>query len=250
MSDINEISAALAKAQGEFPAIPKNKRVRIPGRGEYNYADLSQILDLTRPALNKHGISISQTIDETIEGKPACVSKAIHSSGQMITASCPILLDNKNMQSVGGAITYARRYSLSMLLCISADDDFDETSPDARIETKPARQATKQTQAEDSSSRPQSAVKPVKTREIKNVATGEARSVSDVGSYYVKFGKKYYGKTLEQMGYEEVKGYLAWIKKETEGSGKPMSPEGVDFVEHAEAFLKSYEPKEDLQIPF
>jgi len=93
-------------------------------------------------------------------------------------------------------------------------------------------------------------VKPVKTREIKNVATGEARSVSDVGSYYVKFGRKHYGKTLEQMGYEEVKGYLAWIKKETEGSGKPMSPEGLDFVEHAEAFLKSYEPKEDLQIPF
>lgn len=94
----------------------------------------------------------------------------------------------------------------------------------------------------------QGAAKPVKTREIKNVATGEARSVSDPGSYYVKFGRKYYGKTLEQMGYEEVKSYLAWIKKETEGSGKPMSPEGVDFVEHAEAFLKTYEPKEE--IPF
>lgn len=92
------------------------------------------------------------------------------------------------------------------------------------------------------------AVKPVKTREIKNVATGEMRSVSDPGKYKIGFGKKHWGKSLEQMGYEEVKSYLAWIKKEAEGSGKSMSPEGVDFVEHAEAFLKTYEPKEE--IPF
>ena len=128
---------------------------------------------------------------------------------------------------------------------LSEDDrivDSPQLPPERRAAERSSHDPGKDT---PSTSKP---VKPVKTREIKNEATGEVRSVSDPGSYSVKFGKKHYGKTLNQMGYEEVSGYLAWIKKETEGSGKPMSPEGVDFVEHAEAFLKTYEPKEE--IPF
>jgi len=259
VSDINEISAALAKAQGEFPAIRKNKTVTKKGVSKasgrefeykYTYADLTEIIDSVRPALAANGLSFTQSI-EMVSNMSLCVTRLLHSSGQHLTSSFPIIMDAKDMQSLAAITSYAKRYSLSMLLGISPDDDPDANDyEDARIETKPARQATKQTQAGDSSSQPQSDAKPVKTREIKNVVTGESRSVSNVGSYHVKFGKKYYGKTLEQMGYEEVKSYLAWIKKETEGSGKPMSPEGVDFVEHAEAFLKTYEPKEDLQIPF
>ena len=53
----------------------------------------------------------------------------MHESGQWLASECRMPYDNtgsKNaIQSMGSAITYARRYSLSALVGVVADDDDD-----------------------------------------------------------------------------------------------------------------------------
>ena len=57
----------IAKAQGEFPAIPKDKTANA-GTFSYNYADLASILHPVRPVLAKNGLALIQRL-ETPNGR-------------------------------------------------------------------------------------------------------------------------------------------------------------------------------------
>ena len=58
------LAAALAKAQGEFPVIPKSKTGKIEGKTqggrdysyEYKYADLDDIKAVVQPILSANGL--------------------------------------------------------------------------------------------------------------------------------------------------------------------------------------------------
>lgn len=111
--------AALAKAQGKFPDFPKNRQ----GHG-YRYADLSSILRKVRPILAREGLAMIQTIDGE-----SCTTTLAHESGAELAARYPLVIDGtgrmNSIQRTGAAVTYARRYGLSALLGIAADDDTD-----------------------------------------------------------------------------------------------------------------------------
>lgn len=118
------IYAALAAAQGDFNVIVKNK---VNPAFHSRYADIEAILQAVRPALNKHGLFLSQTV--TTDTCHVSVETVImHESGECLRSGVtqiPIGA-NKNMaQAAGSAITYARRYSLASFLGVSADDDDD-----------------------------------------------------------------------------------------------------------------------------
>lgn len=120
--------AALATAQGQFPEIPKNKT----GHG-YKYADIADILKAVRPILSKNQLAVFQDI----QGE-RLVTTLAHSSGATLTSTYPLVTDQtgrmNNIQKVGAALTYARRYSLTALLGVAADEDADasEVKMDAR----------------------------------------------------------------------------------------------------------------------
>lgn len=124
---IGKIAEALAKAQGEFKALVKNKIVTVRGvtktgksyNYDFKYADLEQIIQITRPALSANGIAMIQTI-----GNNEISTMLIHSSGEWISDSIPIILDG-DMQVRGAKITYLRRYSAAAILNLSAEDDDD-----------------------------------------------------------------------------------------------------------------------------
>ena len=63
---IGALAASLAKAQGEFTAIAKNRLVEITmktgGKFKFKYADLDAIIEATRPALSKNGLACCITI--------------------------------------------------------------------------------------------------------------------------------------------------------------------------------------------
>ena len=128
---MKELYAALSKAQGEFKSIPKNKEVVKTGVSKtgksfqysYRYADLDSIIASVRPILAKHGLLVTQGISQ--DERNCCITSIGHESGQTLLSSCPILLDPTDMQKLGGAITYAKRYGLSLALGISTDDDLD-----------------------------------------------------------------------------------------------------------------------------
>jgi hypothetical protein len=119
---INEIAAALAKAQASMKNAALNK---VNPHFRSKYADLAGIRDTVVPVLAANGIAVVQTLD-LINGESGnfLLTRLVHTSGQWIESLCPVAF-NGDMQKMGSAITYARRYSLSAICGIAADEDDD-----------------------------------------------------------------------------------------------------------------------------
>ncbi len=146
--DISELAAALAQAQGEFPDIVKDRSVTITSsktgsKFTYNYADLANIIKSTRPILKAHKLAVSQLIGDT-----SVTTILMHASGQYLRTSMGFNRSN-DIKEVGGMITYIRRYQLSGILGLSAEEDTDgsdgrgpvETRQDRNLNTKPAQRS-------------------------------------------------------------------------------------------------------------
>lgn len=130
---IEKLAEALAKAQGEFPVIPKDSEVEVKSKEgkllyKYKYADLTTIISHTRPALSKHGLSFTQGM-----GVGGFNTLLMHSSGQrMLTGFIPCVIPtNADMKQVAGLITYVKRISLTAALGVSADEDVDAAANEA-----------------------------------------------------------------------------------------------------------------------
>ncbi len=131
---INDLITALALAQAQFPPIPKSKTGKVKGESkgtgkayefEYQYADISDVLVAVRPILSQNGLAILQ-LTEVDEANVMFVrTRLAHKSGQWIESSYPVCSINADHQKMGGALTYARRYSLTSLIGVAAEDDLD-----------------------------------------------------------------------------------------------------------------------------
>lgn len=90
------------------------------------YADIQEILDKVKSAFHENNYIIVQEGGADENGE-FIDTKLIHTSGNLF--NCKIYLQYKkgDMQSLGGAITYARRYGLLSVTGIPVDDD-DGTS--------------------------------------------------------------------------------------------------------------------------
>ena len=118
---LNKLAPALAKAQAELKNATLNK---TNPHFKSRYADLAGIRDTVTPVLAKHGFSIIQTTEVSSSGF-FLVTMLLHESGQHISGRYPLpeLLDKP--QAMGSAVTYARRYALSAMCGIAAEEDDD-----------------------------------------------------------------------------------------------------------------------------
>lgn len=124
---IGALAVALAKAQGEFPAINKDRTVQVKsdkGSYKFSYATLDEITDKTRPALLKNGLVCVQMLAH-LGVRPVLVTRLLHESGEWLEGTAPLAADGKNPQQFGSAITYVRRYALSAMLGVTAEEDDD-----------------------------------------------------------------------------------------------------------------------------
>jgi hypothetical protein len=87
------------------------------------YATLESVLEAVKETASKHSILIVQTTDRDEKGSYILTTRLIHDSGEQIETKIHLLLDKQNMQALGSAITYARRYSIAALFCIGQEDD-------------------------------------------------------------------------------------------------------------------------------
>ncbi len=143
IAPLQNLAKALVKAQVELKNPEKNQQ----GHG-YRYADLANILDQTKAVLAKHGLAVSQLAINDGNGRVGVKTILLHESGEMLdsnlTLPIPEMLtrDGKKMitdtQAAGAAITYARRYALSAILNIAADEDTDATG----VSSSPKRTKT------------------------------------------------------------------------------------------------------------
>lgn len=89
-----------------------------------DYATLESVIDAVKDIANSCGILIVQGNGADELGSYVNTTVIHAESGESITSKIYLSLDKNNMQGLGSAITYARRYSLAAMFCITqADDD-------------------------------------------------------------------------------------------------------------------------------
>lgn len=125
---------AFCKLQAQIkPAIKDATNPAFKSR----YADLGAVWDAIKAPLQDAGFSIIQS--PNFEGDQMWLETIImHVNGEKITGRYPIKPVKADPQGVGSAITYARRYSISAMLGVIADEDDDGNAASAGNGKPPA----------------------------------------------------------------------------------------------------------------
>jgi ERF superfamily protein len=137
---IGKLAEALAKAQLEFKPVLKDTANPFY---KSRYADLATVIGATQPALAKHGLTVVQLPVIAPQGHGAGVKTVLqHVSDEYISVDLilPISGERYDAQTVGSAITYARRYSYQAVVGVAAEVDDDGNSA-VGIGSKEAAQA-------------------------------------------------------------------------------------------------------------
>ena len=136
-SENDKLPAVLAKAQMEL-----KKAIKSADNPYFKskYAGLDEVIEACRNTLNKHGIAVTQTVEYTPEVKALdpiesdtvstpqqtiLVTTLLYGE-QSIRSVMPLEYKKGDMQSLGSAMTYARRYSLQSICCLSTDEPDDD----------------------------------------------------------------------------------------------------------------------------
>ena len=130
-NSIAALAAALSAAQGAIEAASKGA---VNPYFKSKYADLNALREVIREPLAVNGLSITQFARTVSNGERVEVETMLmHSSGEYLRDTLVLPVGRKfdkegeampvDVQSIGSAITYARRYALSSILSLAADDD-------------------------------------------------------------------------------------------------------------------------------
>ena len=134
--ETTNLMKAMVEAAPEISSVGKNKQAY-----GYKYATLDSLIDMLRAVLPKHGLWFMQM--PTRNGEQSILTtRVFHTSGEWIEDSIQMTdteLSGKtnDTQKVGASITYFRRYALSSIFGVAADEDVDGNL-NSRPQTKTA----------------------------------------------------------------------------------------------------------------
>ena len=218
---IGELLAALIAARGAISPVPKRRVARIPGRPEYHYADLQDILGAIDPALTANGIAhVSQRV--LSEGNLYLKTTLQHvKSGQWIASFYPFT-SAATPQAHGSESTYGTRYNLGGLLHLPLDDD-----DDAQAAMQKQKQQTSRPTA------PKQQNTPISTNGVAaSRAGGESppTNLKPAGTgYIIPFGK-FKDKPIGQVPLNQLAHYAAWLREDAQKKGKPPTQNVSEFL--------------------
>lgn len=127
-----EFWEAFLRAQKEMPK-GVDKDSRNSHFKHHRYTSLGAVMAVVRPILSEHGIAIMQLPGQLQyndgRAEQPVTTRLMHaSSGQSVEMTIFIPLKQPDPQAVGGAITYACRYSLMAMLGVPPHDDDGESA--------------------------------------------------------------------------------------------------------------------------
>lgn len=181
-----------------------------------SYADLPTVINTAKPVLAKHGFSIQQLPC----GVPpiAKVTTIIrHKSGEWLAFDLSLRPAKDDPQGHGGAITYARRYSLEACLNMPTKDDDGNVA--TGLGAPPASNAP-QSYAPSPTATAKPTVKPVSN-------PNDAYPIDHVMTF-----KKFRGMNVNQTPKHEIDGYLKWlIDASKKPNGIPVPQEALMLMD-------------------
>lgn len=110
---------ALSKAQMEITGAAKTKK---NPHFKCDYADLNSTWEACREPLGANGLTVVQTVEQLAE-KFVLVTTLGHTSGEWMKSVIPLINTKMDMQGLGSALTYARRYGLASMCGVCPSDD-------------------------------------------------------------------------------------------------------------------------------
>jgi hypothetical protein len=115
---VGEIAKALIVAHAKIKHATKDSQ---NPHFRSDYASLEAVIDVTKTAYLESDIIVLQGMNEVGD---TLTTRLQHSSGEFYESDTKLILSKQDMQGLGSAITYARRYSLSGFSNLTqADDD-------------------------------------------------------------------------------------------------------------------------------
>jgi len=123
---INELAAALCKAQGQMKAAKKSEKNPY---FKSSYADLANVVENDRAILSANGLSVVQGAGIT-DQHVTLTTRLMHTSGQWIEETAGATPKDFMPQSVGATVQYLRRYGYQGMVGATAvgEDDDGETA--------------------------------------------------------------------------------------------------------------------------
>ena len=215
---IQNLAAALSKAQAEFPVIKFDSVNPFLKNG---YASLGAVIAGGRPVLAKNGLAVTQlTFGE--DGVVGVETMLTHSSGEWISDRVSMQVGDERGKSsakvAGSIVTYLRRYALASILGIYADEDGDAAS------RQPVELKVRESK-----------------HEAKPASESDTLTIEDACKTTTSQGKQYVSMTVDGL-----KAMLSAMHKKL--ANNEMTPEEKAEVEHkikaAQMVLKAKENKE------
>ena len=110
-----------------------------------SYAPLIAVIQPIREICNKHGVFLYQPLKSRGDGTLAVKTVVSSGNSEMLLAEIPIKMSD-NLQKVGSAITYARRYSLMAAFALSGNDDDDGNAASQQGQANHSKSSQNQSQ--------------------------------------------------------------------------------------------------------
>ena len=123
MAELVPIYDLLAAAQAEMKN-PKMRGEGSTGKRSYKYAELPDVLNCIKPALNSRGLFLLQSTERDEHGD-LYISTRVCRGDESVELDREYYEFDKDPQDFGKRETYARRYSLNKAFGLAGEDDDD-----------------------------------------------------------------------------------------------------------------------------
>jgi flagellar hook protein FlgE len=159
---IDQLAGALARAQGKYKTVKRSGK--NPKFGS-KYATLDDVIAAVRKALSEEELALTQLVEQGEDGF-SLTTMLIHKTGQFMSATMGVdpvvIMSNQgkqvttDLQALGSALTYTKRYQAGAMLGVNTETDDDgNTSGEAKKpiappqseQAKAAREAAVELQA-------------------------------------------------------------------------------------------------------
>jgi hypothetical protein len=197
--ELGKLFEALSKAQAEI------KPAKLDMENPYyksKYASLKSCQEAYRAPLAKFGLAIVQQV---YSEQDAYYVRTVlgHSSGQWMSNVFKLIVGKRDMQGLGSAITYGRRYGANALVgVVDTEDDDGNNSLPPKGDNKPPQKTQPKTKAQDK--KPMSLLEEViQLSKVKNVSPPHMKNL-------IKkcVGEEKKAKDLTQQELKTVRDYL------------------------------------------
>lgn len=213
-----KLRAGYAKAfnlfEQQVKAPSKNGHVDFTskkGRTKYDYVTIDDLINSINHGIKGTGLSWQQEAKVDTQGQSSSISVRTivrHENGYEYVSPWVTFVSSIAPQSIGSAITYAKRYSLSATFGINSETDDDAQQAQ---NSQPAK--TTQTRSDSRPAMITSEQRDTAQRLIKAIAESEKKDLNEVRAMFLKmFGVSLYGDLTE----DKAKSLLMILTKQLE----------------------------------